>query len=403
MSALRFIQGPRIDLHINVSQLPMATSRLTISNQSSLPRIGGFLMAVEYFPNARNILTSLRLRWKHTRYSRLCADDGADADTYTQKAPCENTFRAITNALAASKGCDVTGIVAIACARHGCYAPNAMVDLFRSEQQKNVDFAVLRSLDTTGVDPDQGFMLMYDIVCQYFIYLAKRIGSHLPDGLEIDRAIGMFHVHAHKEQCFFRFAPSLIPGAGVCAGEILESLWSGLNGISPSTRTATLAHRAEVLDDHACDSNHKKLLGMTTSLMQRHIEATETLEVSDRYLAQQTQSADPMAIQHWRNEIEAAEETRLTNPPVMDIYGARVIPRNAAAAPTPSAATPTAESAARSATEIWLQFALVIQEKQSVIFLTDTLLSKLGWCTELIFDNVFASWVVTLGVMIVKK
>ncbi|KIM35088.1 hypothetical protein M413DRAFT_48291, partial [Hebeloma cylindrosporum] len=171
-------------------------------------------------------------------------------------------FRAITNALIASKACDVTGIVAVACARHGCFAPNAIVDLFKSEQQKNVDFGILKAILTTGVDPEQGLMLMYDIVCQYIIHILKRIGAHLPNGLEIDRAISMFHVHAHKEQCFFRYAPSLIPGAGVTAGEILESLWSGLNGISPSTRTATLPHRAEVLDDHACDSNHKKLLGM---------------------------------------------------------------------------------------------------------------------------------------------
>ncbi|KAF8814639.1 hypothetical protein BYT27DRAFT_7081535, partial [Phlegmacium glaucopus] len=44
--------------------------------------------------------------------------------------PCESTFRAITNALRGSKACDITGIVGIACARHGCYAPNALVDLF---------------------------------------------------------------------------------------------------------------------------------------------------------------------------------------------------------------------------------------------------------------------------------
>jgi hypothetical protein len=69
----------------------------------------------------------------------------------------------------------------------------------------------------------------------------------------------------HKDECFFRFASSFIPGAGIVAGEILESLWSSLNRITPSTRTATLAHRAEVIDDHASDSNHKKALGMGNS------------------------------------------------------------------------------------------------------------------------------------------
>ncbi|KIL56276.1 hypothetical protein M378DRAFT_40062, partial [Amanita muscaria Koide BX008] len=51
----------------------------------------------------------------------------------------------------------------------------------------------------------------------------------LPTSLAVDRAIGLFHVHAHKDECFFRYATSFIPGAGVVAGEILESLWSSLN------------------------------------------------------------------------------------------------------------------------------------------------------------------------------
>jgi len=56
------------------------------------------------------------------------------------------------NALQASKLCDVTGVVSIACGRHGFYAPQALVDLFRGEQQKNVDFALLKALTSTHVD-----------------------------------------------------------------------------------------------------------------------------------------------------------------------------------------------------------------------------------------------------------
>ena len=162
-----------------------------------------------------------------------------------------------------SKACDITGIVAIACARHGCFVPNAVADLFRGEQQKNIDWILLQALKHANLDPAaQDMMLIYDIVCQYIIYLQERIGNLLPEGLTLDRAIGLFHVHGHKETCFFRFATSFIPGAGVTVGEILESLWSSLNTISPTMCTATLAHRAETLDDHMMDSNHKKLLGI---------------------------------------------------------------------------------------------------------------------------------------------
>jgi hypothetical protein len=179
-----------------------------------------------------------------------------------QKAPCEINFRAIEHAMRNSKACDISGIVAIACARHGCFAPNSIVDLFRGEQQKNVDWSLLEAIRTTGVTSEQGIMLYYDIICQYWIYLNDRIGYLLPSEMEIDRAIGLFHVHAHKEDCFHRFASSFIPGSGVVAGEILESLWSRLNAIATATRTATLAHRAEVIDDHASDSNFKKTLGI---------------------------------------------------------------------------------------------------------------------------------------------
>jgi hypothetical protein len=142
----------------------------------------------------------------------------------TQKAPCEINFKAIENALLLSKACDITDIVACACGRHGCFAPNSIVDLFRGEQQKNVDWSLLETIRTTNVHPDQGITFYYDIVCQYWVYLIERISHRLPSDLEFDQAIGLFHVHAHKEECFYRFASSFIPRAGIVAGEFLESL-----------------------------------------------------------------------------------------------------------------------------------------------------------------------------------
>ena len=50
-----------------------------------------------------------------------------------------------------------------------------------------------------------------------------------------------------------------MPGAGVVDGEVLETLWSVLNTVSSATRTASLAHRTEILDDHMSDSNWKKM------------------------------------------------------------------------------------------------------------------------------------------------
>jgi hypothetical protein len=296
-------------------------------------------------------------------------------DVSPQKAPCENNFRAIQQAALSSKACDITGIVAIACACHGCFAPNSIVDLYRGEQQKNMDWALLEAIRTTRVHPKQGVFLLYDLVCSYWIYLLARIGHLLPMDLEIDRAIGLFHVHDHKDECFFRFASSFIPGSGIVAGEILESLWSSLNRITPSTRTA-LAHRAEVIDDHASGSNHKKALGMGKTILVEHnfkpftslftaavlcnrfIQAREMVQETIYYYNEMTSIVPPTLKQKWEGEIQKAESLRLEKPAAMDIIGAQDIHIRAG----PS----SAESEQKNME--WLDLAVSMEERQYVTF-----------------------------------
>lgn len=289
-----------------------------------------------------------------------------DSYFFFQKAPCENTFRAITNALQASKLCDITGVFSIACGRHGCYAPQALVDMFKGEQQKNGDFAFIKSLIFTHVEPEQGVLLIYDIVCQYIIYLLERIGKHLPPGLIIDAAIGLFHVHAHKDQCFFQYATTFIPGAGIVAGEILESLWSTLNSISPTARTATLAHRAEMLDDHTTDSNHKKMIGMVSGLRRSYRRSIDMLDHARTYYQNLTYEAGRTAIEKWTNDIERVESTRkeeiegaTVNRGVvsMDIYAAKLPGDTPVDQHTPPA-IPSSPLGS------WMELSLVVEEKQ---------------------------------------
>lgn len=162
-----------------------------------------------------------------------------------------------------SKACDIKGIVAVACARHGCFAPNSVSDLKAGEGQPEMDHANIQATLTTNMEGLKHLFLIYDIMCQYWVHLKERIGDLLPDHITVlEKAIGLLHVHGHQLSCFFRFATTFIPGAAVVAGEILESLWSVLNTVAGMTRTATLAHRAEILDDHMNDSNWKKIQDM---------------------------------------------------------------------------------------------------------------------------------------------
>lgn len=113
----------------------------------------------------------------------------------------------------------------------------------------------------------------YNVNCAYWENLVSRCEKSetlsLPDGVEFFRGIGLFHVHGHQDSCFVRFAPSFISGAGQLDGEIIETLWVGLNEISGSTRNMSWAHRQEVLDLHMNDSNWKKLTNMGTSIFHR--------------------------------------------------------------------------------------------------------------------------------------
>ena len=112
----------------------------------------------------------------------------------------------------------------------------------------------------------QKVLLLYDIACEYGVHLMDRVRSSstlsLPDGLEILKGIGAWHVHGHVPECFPRYYPGFIPGAGQVDGEILETLWSNLNLISRSARGMSTSSRRETLDDHMNDSNWKKLVGM---------------------------------------------------------------------------------------------------------------------------------------------
>lgn len=85
----------------------------------------------------------------------------------------------------------------------------------------------------------------------------------LPRDLNVKRGIGLFHVHGHVKECFARYAPTFIRGAGNVDGEIIETLWSPLNHTASSARSMSWYHRQEYLDMHMGDSNWKKLVGMS--------------------------------------------------------------------------------------------------------------------------------------------
>lgn len=110
-------------------------------------------------------------------------------------------------------------------------------------------------------------LMLYDIMCQFWVNFLKRlldVTDHikLPSDVSFKRGIGLFHVHGHVKECFARYAPTFIRGAGMLDGEIIETLWNLLNHTAASARAMSWFHRQEYLDTHMADSNWKKLVGM---------------------------------------------------------------------------------------------------------------------------------------------
>ncbi|KAF8869529.1 hypothetical protein CPB84DRAFT_1818606 [Gymnopilus junonius] len=95
------------------------------------------------------------------------------APRYAQKPTCHQ-HRAIADSKKSGPGKRVRG-----CGAHAC-AP----------MQMNMDYSNSQAMKTTHMEEIDELLDIYDVNCQY---------CH--DGLTIIFAIGLFHVHGHKEEC----------------------------------------------------------------------------------------------------------------------------------------------------------------------------------------------------------
>lgn len=133
-------------------------------------------------------------------------------------------------------------------------------------RQVNVDYSVCNGLNfnSRGL-PER--LLVYDVNCQYLVHFDDRL-EDVSDYLWRDPemkllgAVGKFHLADHVDSCFSKWTLNFMKGAGHIDGEIMETLWSGMNKVSGAARSMSKAHRQETLDDYMRDSNWKKTVGI---------------------------------------------------------------------------------------------------------------------------------------------
>ncbi|KAJ2935916.1 hypothetical protein H1R20_g1179, partial [Candolleomyces eurysporus] len=192
------------------------------------------------------------------------------------------------------------------------------------DTQLNVDYSLTEACITTSAESTNGLLFAYDINCQYcvnFCCWIANLGLRFPPNLPVTYLIGLFHVHGHKEECLWRFAPSyLSPGAGVASGEIIESLWSQLNGAANITHTMTVSHQQEMLDACMADINWRKLQGLIPFLICQVKKAEEEHDEAQTSFEDVDAAVTPEQRVLWRQQMTMANADRGSDPSLMDIY-----------------------------------------------------------------------------------
>ena len=130
----------------------------------------------------------------------------------------------------------------------------------------NVDYSVCGGLNFNSYELQEA-LLIYDINCQYLVNFFNwlydaRYYLEIDQDMKLFGVIGKFHLLDHVDGCFSKWSLNFMKGACHIDGEIMETLWSGMNKVSGAARLMTKAHRQETLDDYMRDANWKKTIGI---------------------------------------------------------------------------------------------------------------------------------------------
>ncbi|KAK7032404.1 hypothetical protein VNI00_013152 [Paramarasmius palmivorus] len=211
-----------------------------------------------------------------------------------------------------SRGLRATGIGSVSCARHELFRPNGIGDLQKGERYVNMDYIFLATLAGSEI---RYIIISYDIACQWMINFFLRM-LHMPERLRLppDRKVVFkvpkFHLPAHKEKCYARFALNFTEGTGKVDGEAPERGWSTNNESARSLSMMTLGARWEAQDSQCNFWNQRKMINLENSLLKKLVSAITDVVIHQRSFAafQEALAVDnPSLVSTWLAEVEAWE------------------------------------------------------------------------------------------------
>jgi len=124
-------------------------------------------------------------------------------------------------------------------------------------------------------------LISYDIACQWFTNLFKRMDERWPEELQaklptttrIIPAIPKLHEPAHKAANHKVYSLNYIPGVGESDCKCPEHIWGPHNALGNSTKTMGPGSRQDTLDDHFSFWNWEKYVGMGKTLARKYKHA----------------------------------------------------------------------------------------------------------------------------------
>lgn len=148
-------------------------------------------------------------------------------------------------------------------------------------------------------------LISYDIACQWFVNLFKRIDSHWPDeikprlGTTLIPAIPKLHEPMHQTANHQVYSLNYVPGVGLSDCECPERFWGPHNILGNSTKMQGPGSRQDVLDDHFGFWNWCKYIGQGATLLRRHKSAVADRNVQREGHRGLTESLESPLVEKW--------------------------------------------------------------------------------------------------------
>jgi len=148
-------------------------------------------------------------------------------------------------------------------------------------------------------------LISYDIACQWFTNLFKRMDERWPEHLKLPSttriipAIPKLHEPMHEAANHEVYSLKYIPGVGESDCECPERIWSPHNALGNSTKTMGPGSRQDTLDDHFSFWNWEKYVGHGRTLARKYKNWVAERNIQTEGHRGFTSSIEDATVQKW--------------------------------------------------------------------------------------------------------